>query len=324
MPIQLPFVEKYRPQTIEAIYGHNDIKQTIQNLLDENNLPHLLLHGPPGTGKTSMIMACARHMYGDQLKTHMLELNASDERGINTVRNRIKQFASTGQFFDKKIKLIVLDEADMMTTDAQMALRCIIEKYARTTRFCIICNNITSIIDALQSRCLKFVFKPIARTFLSKKAREIIKKEKINMKIKPLNSLLNACSGDMRKMVNCLETLNMMSTGPITEKDVLKITDSVSSVEAGAVNKSLQSKSYAESFQLLYDLCVKNGSPLQNIISQLQEIILKETITSNTKIKLLSLLSDVEYSLVENTNIENSIGLLVSGYVLEFGTHLKS
>ncbi|KAK8791861.1 hypothetical protein WA158_005238 [Blastocystis sp. Blastoise] len=149
----LPWVEKYRPTEFEEIVSHDDILSTINKLIENKKLPHLLFHGPPGTGKTTTILACARKMYGSNYKSMTLELNASDDRGIDVVRDQIKNFAGTQKLFSSGVKLIILDEADNMTNVAQFALRRIIEKYSQNTRFCLICNYVSNIIPALQSRC---------------------------------------------------------------------------------------------------------------------------------------------------------------------------
>jgi len=164
----LPWVEKYRPNEIINIISHKEILNTLTNLMDKNNFPHVIFYGPPGTGKTTTILACAKHMYGDSFPNMVLELNGSDDRGINVVREQIKDFSQSEMFSNeifnvnkKKHKLVILDEADSMTYDAQFALRRVIEIYTTTTRFCLICNYSTKIIPSLQSRCITFRFSPI-------------------------------------------------------------------------------------------------------------------------------------------------------------------
>merc|ERR1712096_489776 len=149
----LPWVEKYRPSSLEEVVSQDNIVQTLERLVASEKLPHLLFYGPPGTGKTSTILAIAKKMYGQNLSQMVLQLNASDDRGIDVVRNQIKEFSSTRMVFSSAHKLIILDEADAMTSDAQMALRRVIEKYTKNVRFCIICNYVSKIIPALQSRC---------------------------------------------------------------------------------------------------------------------------------------------------------------------------
>lgn len=149
------FIEKYRPKSLADLLSHQDIVSTLQTLLDKNNLPHLLLYGPAGTGKTSTIHAIARSVYGEEYKKHILELNASDDRGIDTVREEIKTFASTQSLHQREssgFKIVILDEADNMTQAAQNALRRVVEKYSKNVRFCIVCNYVNKIIPALQSR----------------------------------------------------------------------------------------------------------------------------------------------------------------------------
>ena len=145
----LPWVEKYRPNALQELISHEDIIKTIRKFISQDKLPHLLFYGPPGTGKTSTILACAKEIYSPkQFNSMVLELNASDDRGINVVRNQILSFASTRTIFNSGYKLIILDEADAMTNDAQNALRRIIEKYTENVRFCMICNYLSKIIPA--------------------------------------------------------------------------------------------------------------------------------------------------------------------------------
>ena len=169
----LPFVEKFRPDSLADIVSHREIIDTVTKFVDEKKLPHLLFHGPPGTGKTSPIIAIARKMFGARYKNSVLELNASDERGIDVVRNQIKSFCATQQIMSKGIKLVILDECDAVTSSAQFALRRIIEKYTKTTRFCLICNYVSKIIPALQSRCTRFRFSPLAPEHVSQRLDEI-------------------------------------------------------------------------------------------------------------------------------------------------------
>lgn len=172
----LPWVEKYRPKNLSQLLAHQHIVNTLMKYIEKRNFPHLLLYGQPGVGKTSTILACIKELYGKLNQFMVLELNASDDRGIDIVRNRIKQFAESSVPFQQQsfeFKVVILDEADAMTKDAQAALRRMMEKYSKNTRFCLICNHVSNIIPALQSRCTKFKFKQVPVEVAWKRVKEI-------------------------------------------------------------------------------------------------------------------------------------------------------
>lgn len=177
----------------------------VETFIDAKRLPHLLFYGPPGTGKTSTILACARKLYGDKFKAMILELNASDDRGIDVVREQIKNFASTRNIYSSGFKLIVLDEADAMTNQAQAALRRVIEKYTRNVRFCIICNYVSKIIPAIQSRCTRFRFAPLGVEQIDNRLQTIIDAEGVNLTADGKKALLRLSKGDMRRALNILQ-----------------------------------------------------------------------------------------------------------------------
>jgi len=207
----LPWVEKFRPQKIDEIISHDQNIETIKKMLEGRSLPHLLFHGTPGTGKTSLILAIANELYGAQKNLMVMKLDASDDRGINSVREEIKGFAEKINMFQKGIKLIILDEADSMTFDAQFALRRIIEKYSRTTRFCLICNYENKIIPAIRSRCANFRFSPISSNHIEKKLESICKKEDLAYEPNVLLTISLLSKGDLRKSINFLQSLSLQS-----------------------------------------------------------------------------------------------------------------
>ena len=172
------WVEKYRPNSLYDIQQQHSIISTLKASIKKGNCSHLLFYGPPGTGKTTTILAFAKELFGDKYKNYILELNASDDRGITVVRDKIKAFASrninTNQI---PFKIIILDEADSMTTEAQAALRCIIEKHSAITRFCLICNYVERIIAPIQSRCAKFKFEALSDKIMKKHLKKIIQLE---------------------------------------------------------------------------------------------------------------------------------------------------
>lgn len=213
----LPWVEKYRPVNIEEIISHTQNIDTIKKLLENDSLPHLLFHGSPGTGKTSMIMAIAKKIYGKNMRLMVMKLDASDDRGINSVRDDIKGFAEKTNMFQKGIKLIILDEVDAMTFDAQFALRRIIEIYSSSVRFCLICNYENKIIPAIRSRCANFRFSNIDNKNISIKLEQIIQNEKLNCEFGVSDTIAKISKGDLRKAINLLQSVSMNSNNITNE-----------------------------------------------------------------------------------------------------------
>jgi replication factor C subunit 3/5 len=205
------------------VSGHHDILATINKFVDSNRLPHLLLYGPPGTGKTSTILALARRIYGEaNVRQMVLELNASDDRGIDVVREQIKTFASTKQIFTLAstaasrtglagFKLIILDEADAMTNTAQMALRRIMEKYTANTRFCIIANYAHKLSPALLSRCTRFRFSPLKEADIRVLVDRVIEEENVKIMPAAADALVTLSRGDMRRALNVLQACHASS-----------------------------------------------------------------------------------------------------------------
>lgn len=199
-------------------------------------LPHLLFYGPPGTGKTTSILAIAHELFGPEVfRSRVLELNASDERGISIVRSKIKNFAQLAVSKDPNLpsfKIIVLDEADAMTKDAQSALRRTMEQYSRVTRFCLICNYVTKIIDPIASRCAKFRFKPLASFAITERLRGISLSEGLDLDDDAFQALCKVSRGDLRKAINLLQSLKLMSammakSGLISQEDVWNVSGQV-------------------------------------------------------------------------------------------------
>ncbi|TGO91676.1 hypothetical protein BPOR_0021g00210 [Botrytis porri] len=212
-----PWVEKYRPKGLGDVTAQDHTITVLQRTLQSSNLPHMLFYGPPGTGKTSTVLALAKELYGPELmKSRVLELNASDERGISIVREKVKDFArmqlsNPSPAYRQKYpcppyKIIILDEADSMTQDAQSALRRTMETYSRITRFCLICNYVTRIIDPLASRCSKFRFKSLDKGNAVVRVREIAGKEGVRLEEGAVEALIKCSEGDLRKAITYLQS----------------------------------------------------------------------------------------------------------------------
>ncbi|KAF5330628.1 hypothetical protein D9619_006013 [Psilocybe cf. subviscida] len=234
-PALQPWVEKYRPKTIDEVSAQEHTVAVLQKTLTSTNLPHMLFYGPPGTGKTSTILALSRQLFGpDNFKNRVLELNASDERGINIVREKIKNFArqtpraqavaSDGKTYPcPPYKIIILDEADSMTQDAQGALRRIMETYARITRFCLVCNYVTRIIEPLASRCSKFRFTPLDTDSSSLRLSHIAAAENIPISKPVIDALIQTSGGDLRRAITYLQSASRLSASSVPPTPILPL-----------------------------------------------------------------------------------------------------
>ena len=299
-------MEKYRPDSLEEVYGQQEIVDTVKKFVHEGKLPHLLFYGPPGTGKTSTIIALAKEIYGPNYRNMVLELNASDDRGIDVVRNQIKNFALTMQIFSKGFKLIILDEADAMTGVAQNSLRRIIEKYTKNTRFCILANYSHKLNPALISRCTRFRFNPISQEAIRERINNVIVKEEIQISDDATNALLKLANGDMRRALNVLQACKAATTGEEEQeidsdmiyecigaprpKDVETVLDSI--LKDDWTTASITLNKYKTSL----------GLALIDMISGFIEILGNYQLLSKTRIAIFKGLSEIEYGISRGGN----------------------
>ena len=296
-----PFVEKYRPSTLEEMIGNEEISGTLNRLIDSNQLPHLLFYGPPGTGKTTTVLACARRMYGANFRSMVLELNASDDRGIDVVREQIKSFASTKTIFNSGSKLIILDECDAMTKDAQFALRRVIEKFVMNARFCLICNFVNRIIPALQSRCTKFRFGPLPAELMSGKLDEVVANEEISVTPGARQALLVLAGGDMRKTLNVLQSASM-AHDEVDEAAVYATTGDPEPAVIDSIFHSLLNDEFAECNGKIKGMRVARGFALVDIVSAVHLKLLELDAPDAALQQLFEKLADVEYRLSFGTS----------------------
>jgi replication factor C subunit 3/5 len=311
---QLPWVEKYRPEKLEDLVAHEDIINIITNLIDNDNLPHLLLYGPPGTGKTSTIVAAAKRMYGKSYASMTLELNASDARGIDVVRNEIKEFAGTKQLFNKGIKLIILDEADAMTSDAQFALRRVIEKYTKNARFCLICNYVSKIIPALQSRCTRFRFAPLSQNQIQSRLEEVANLEKVALTENGLQAVLRLSGGDMRRVLNLLQS-TAMSHSEVNESNVYSTSGSPLPADVNQILQWLMNETMANAFKNISKMCAEKGYALSDILQELAAKLLTLKLDAAPLARLLNGMSNVEHRLASGTDEKIQTASLVGVFV---------
>ncbi|KAH6680016.1 P-loop containing nucleoside triphosphate hydrolase protein [Plectosphaerella plurivora] len=336
----LPWVEKYRPVSLDDVSGHHDILATINKFVDSNRLPHLLLYGPPGTGKTSTILALARRIYGAaNMRQMVLELNASDDRGIDVVREQIKTFASTKQIFTigaaargggiAGFKLIILDEADAMTNTAQMALRRIMEKYTANTRFCIIANYAHKLSPALLSRCTRFRFSPLKEADIRVLVDKVVEEEKIQILGDATAALVKLSKGDMRRALNVLQACHASSTPlqpkgapKVAEADIVRetiTTDTIYSCIAAPppdavqeiLSTLLNNSDVTSCLSTINTLKASRGLALADIITSLAEEISKLEVKPEVMISWLDGLANIEHRMAGGASETIQTGAVV-------------
>jgi replication factor C subunit 3/5 len=282
--------EKYRPKNLDDIIGHDTIIDCIRKFTQSANFPHLLFYGPPGTGKTTTIHACSNELFGSSKPFMVLELNASDERGIEVVRNRIKQFISSAIVSYgsndrlKKFKLVILDEIDIMTDDAQSVLRKVMEMHTHNARFCLICNQIKNINPALQSRCSIFRFKPLSHAQVEQKVKDVIKHEKLDIDSECTDILIDNSCGDMRMLYNMMQIIHGHN-GKITLnciKDYFNFPDHVATIE---IVKTCINDSFSDAMDNIIKIRSDSDLSMQNIIYHIFKLFNNSIIQScNVKI----------------------------------------
>lgn len=294
----LMWTEKYRPSSLNEIISQDAIINTLKVFIETNKLPHLLFYGPPGSGKTSTVVAIAKQLYGDKYQSHVLELNASDERGIDIIRKEIKGFASAGRLFDSKMKLIILDEADQMTKDSQNALRRVIEQYAKNVRFCILCNYVNHIIPAIQSRCTKFRFSPLKRKSVEKFLSQVSQNEQVEIEEEAIKTIVRLSNGDMRKSLMILQNLSLYGK-KITEADIYQSTGKPSREDMKQIVTQLIQSDFENAFKTISDLKQQKGLALDDIITGIFAFVSKFSlpISEEAHQYILEQLADLEYNL---------------------------
>lgn len=296
------WTERYRPKTLSRVRGQEAVTSRLKAFVESKNMPHLLFAGPAGVGKTSAAIALAKDLFGDTWHNSVLELNASDERGIDVVRNKIKDFARSRAIQDVPFKLIYLDEADALTKDAQHALRRTMEDYAQSTRFILSCNYSSKIISPIQSRCAIFRFKPLPQDILIKILTEIAEKEGLMITAGALNFLYEASEGDARKAENLLQACSAIAK-EIDIKVVEQVVSFAEPKEISAVIKLAVSGKFLEAKDRLFDVMIHHGLSGMDVIAQIQKQLWDvDSIDDKIKLELIRACGEYEFRLVEGSN----------------------
>ena len=309
------WIEKYRPKDFNEIVGQRHLIPRIRAFVEQKNMPHLLFAGPAGTGKTSTSLVIAKAFFGEEWKQNFLELNASDERGIDVIRVKVKDFARTRAIGDVPFKIIYLDECDQLTRDAQQALRRTMENYTQTCRFILSCNYSSKILDPIQSRCAIFRFKPLEKAELMEIIGKIAANEGLKIDDKAKEALLDASEGDVRRLENILQSCAAVSK-TITEDTVFSMAAVAKPKEMRKILNLALKNEFIEAKKLLLDVMLNYGLSGLDIIKQIQKEILSLEIPDRKKMELIEKTGEAEFRMTEGSDEYIQLESLLASFVL--------
>ena len=316
------WIEKYRPTNLSEVVGQSAVTTRLKNYVKERSMPHLLFAGPPGIGKTTSALALARELFGDLWKHNLHELNASDERGIDVVRGKIKEFARTAPLGEDGFKIIFLDEADALTSAAQAALRRTMEKYSRTCRFVMSCNFSSKIIEPIQSRCAVFRFRPIKAEDLEKYLKFVASKQKLTISKEAYESLTYLAQGDLRRAINGLQ----MAAAAKTDITPDVVYQAVAAARPEEVKEALQMSlngDFPGARERLDTLQITYGLAGEDILRQMHRSVRDLEIPDNIKVQMIEKLAETDFRLSEGANSRIQIEAVVANFTV-LGRHIQN
>ena len=314
------WVEKHRPQSVNEIRGQPAVVQRLKIYSEQKEFPHLLFAGPPGTGKTTAAMALTKDVFGEQYRQNLLEMNASDERKLESIRTKVKQFARTSPYGSASFKIIFLDEADALTNDAQGALRRIMEQYAETCRFILSCNYSSKIIEPIQSRCAVFRFRPLAESDVNSQVHHVATIEKVNLSDDAAEALTRISQGDLRKALTALQVAAAINTN-IT-RDLIYETSATAPPESlHQYLMACKEDGFHSARRRLRELLDKYGLAGTDFVNQLhRELYTADFLSEEAKLDLTEWMAEVDYRLVEGGGEQIQLDALTARLV----NHLKN
>lgn len=297
----LPWTEKYRPKKLKDVAGQENNIKTLEAFVEKRDMPNMLFAGPPGVGKTTAALALAHELYGNELEGKLSELNASDERGIDVVRGKIKDFARSVSLRDVPFKIIFLDEADALTPEAQHALRRTMEVYSGQTRFILSCNYSSKIIEPIQSRCAIFRFVPLKEADVKKMLEKIARHEGLHVEKEALDAIFYVSEGDMRRAINTLQGASIHSK-KITPELVYRVSSRARPKEIREMMEHALKGEFIRAREKLNTLMIEQGLSGEDVMLQLYREVVNLDIPEKMKVKLVDRIGEYNFRLVEGAN----------------------
>jgi replication factor C small subunit len=316
------WVEKYRPRSLDEMVDQKEIVERLKGLVNNKNIPHCIFAGPPGSGKTTASLCLAHDLYGGRYREYLMELNASDERGINVVRETVKTFARTKSIGEIPFRILVLDEADNMTSDAQQALRRTMERFTTTCRFILICNYSGKIIEPIQSRCAPFRFTPLAKEDQNFYLRHIAQKEKVEVLDDGFEAIFEVCTGDLRMAINTLQAA--ASAGkPIDGEVVYSVIGRANPADVQKMITLAINGDFIDARRMLREMILKYGVAGSDIIRQIHLEIFRLEIPERLKIRLADVIGEVDFRLIQGADDEIQLSSLLA-LLVEAGYDMRA
>ncbi len=309
------WVEKYRPKHLDGIVNQREIVDRLRTFVKKRAIPHCLFAGPPGTGKTTAALCLSRDLYGDGFAASIMELNASDERGINIVREKIKNFARIRTLGEIPFKILILDEADQMTSDAQHALRRTMERYTESCRFILICNYSGRIITPIQSRCAIFRFTPLSDSEIAGRIKHVSESEKIQLSEDGVNAILEISNGDLRRAINILQTAAAQG-GEIKDQTIYSVTGMANPPKVREMLKTALDRRFTDARNQLRALLIEDGVAESDIIRQIHRETVSLDLPEEDKMRLVEAIGETEYRLSQGSDGEIQLSSLLAKYTL--------
>ncbi len=309
------WVEKYRPKAFSEMMGQEEIIRRAKAFVEKKNMPHLLFAGPPGVGKSTLALVIARELFGERWRENFYELNASDERGIDVVRVKVKDFARTKSISNVPFKIIFLDEADALTRDAQQALRRTMENYTVSTRFILSCNYSTRIIDPIQSRCTMFRFRPLDKDVLLRLMDTIAKREKVTVTKEAKDVLYEVSMGDCRRMENVLQACAAVEQ-KVDEEVVRSIASAAKPKEIREMIGLVLKDRFLDARKKLIDTMIRYGLSGEDVIRQIQGEIMQLDIAPEKKARMVERCGETEFRLNEGSDPYIQLEALLASFLL--------